>query len=206
MSYSKNTLVANATWTIYESGRYFRIMTSTGAVNISFFKNGSLVNSIDNVLSGFWRESVDGEIFDKVVIKDISALSNVIEVVIDDSRVGYDRMAIAGTINANITNQKIGGTFTRFTPAIAAGVVDYTALPAKTNRRSLVIINNMGSLNIKVFLHSGAVQSTVPTYTILPGVTLSLDGFMSLGAIGLCHSSAAGVINAGDLMIWEGVE
>ena len=158
--YFVNTVTAGTTWEIYEAGKYFRILSATGAVRVEFFANGSSLARVDNVQGGLWRESPD--VFDKVRITDQSGAANAVEVMIDSGRLGYDRLSISGAVTSQAKNA---------TPTQSAATVTTTSatlLPASTSRRYLLIQNKDGAGTVYINL-AGAAATVANGVKLGPG-------------------------------------
>lgn len=152
MSYLSNSLASGTAWQIEGAGNFFRLLSTSGAVRVEFYRNGSLVSVTDNVHAGFWRESAKP--FDRVRLTNMSGGTNTLEVVIDSDRIGYDRVSISGNIIAQAKNG---------TPTQAAATVTTAAanlLAANASRRYMLIQNKDAAGNIWINLQGTAATQT----------------------------------------------
>ena len=173
MSYGRNTLAAGATWEVCDAGGFFRILAATGAVKVEFYRNGSLLAAPENVQAGLWRV---GEI-DRVRINDQSGASNAVEIMIDDSQVGYDRAAGSVSIVANVPSQFVGANTQKTVTTTSAQLV-----AALATRKYLLVQNKDATGNIYLNFGAGAA-TTANGLKIGPGQSYELNCNISTAAI-----------------------
>lgn len=189
----KETLSAGVpvSWNI--SGRHFRLVDTTGPVNIEFYRNGAEVSEAIEVEAGYsewWPEESRG--FDKVTIT--SATAQTVKFVTRmESRVEYDR-AVG---NVAVTNNN--GTIL---PYAGAGVTTSSVQvrPAKADRRYFLLQNKSASGTVWIRTDGGAVTAATGL-KIPPGGSVEFQGFVPSGAITWIADVA---IPASDVLILEG--
>ena len=119
------------------------MLTSTGAVNVEVYRNGSLLSNTQDVGAGYWRK---GQLFDKVKITDISGAANTVEMLIDTAEVGYDRTAGVVQISGNVIVEA------HSTQGASENVVSIATVPtvlvvSNTSRRYLAF-QNQGNYDV----------------------------------------------------------
>lgn len=101
MSTKTFALSAGVPYPVHMSGEYFRILDSTGAVDVSFrSQNRALQDDAQGILAGFALALPAGKGFDYFEL--LSATSQNVQVFAGSSRVEYDRaagsVAVTGTV------------------------------------------------------------------------------------------------------------
>ena len=166
MGYYRQTIAANATWRISAAGGFFRVMSAGAAIEIEAFKNGSQQAEIQNVKGGLWRR---GD-FDELIVTNLTAAQNNVEIVTDENEMGYDSFSISG-------NQ---GAYTQ----AAATVTNTSAqlVAANSARRYLLIQNKDASRDIYVNL-TGVAATTANGIKIPAGGSLELANYCPTAAV-----------------------
>lgn len=163
MSYFSNAIAASQTWEVWQTGKFFRMLASSGACRVEFFSNGSLQSVVDNVQGGFWRES--DETFDRVRVTDMSGGSNTVEIVTDMAKIGYDRLSISGAVVVEPTRSASGLIATTAIVTTISSVLR----TSEAHRKWLMIQNRDAVGNIYVVF--GNVATIATGIKIGPGQT-----------------------------------
>lgn len=191
MSYSKNTLAGGGGWEIHEAAGFFRLLSTTGVVKVSFFRNGSLVSEVENVSGGFWRRGP----IDRVIILDQSAASNTVEVMQDVQEVGYDRSAgsVSVTGQVLVANDDFAFGQTQSTVTTTAA----NLLAANASRRYLMIQNKSATGNI--FVNFAGTATVANGFLIPAGGVWEWNGSQSNQAVSAIGNIAS---NPDVIVIW----
>jgi hypothetical protein len=166
VAYFRNTIAASGKWVIQTAGKFVRVMSAGAAVDVSLYRNGSLVAIVENVRGGLWRRGA----FDRVEIQNKVAAANDVEIVTDDDEMGYDSFTIAGQ----------QGAFTQAAATVTNSSAQLVA--ANTARRYLLIQNKDASGDI--FLNLAGVAATTANGIKVPaGGSLELAGYCPTAAV-----------------------
>lgn len=163
------TIGANGVFELHGRGRFLRLMTSTGPVDIEYYSAGRVIAQADGVEAGY-AEEFDGQGFDRVRVSADPGVT--IKAVLRESgRVAYDRGATAADVlslppvdvqsmpGVDANPVQIGGTVAALATA-PAGVTQIVAPGA-----------NVGGLRIKTaYLTAGSNWGTVMAKAGAPAV------------------------------------
>lgn len=185
MSNIAEVLTAGQSKRFNVTGRFVRLMSATGAVEITYFINGSEIGRTGNVQAGYAEEF--DEVFDAFTVVDKSGAGNTIEILYRmNSRARYDRsagnVAITNTQNSPIpvssVGQGYGGAFVSNT-ALGANAAQVVVAPGANLNGVIIHRAQLKSYN------STAVPMTVliakasaPAGVIDGDVILSPDTFV----------------------------
>lgn len=175
-------IAATATWRLGVPGSYFRLLSLTGAVDVQFLRNGTVIFTAGQVLDGFWSKPDGG--FDEIIVT--SATAQTVTLGITTGNAGYDRSAG----NVAVTNQPaLRGAFTQANVAVAA--VTGLLLNANAARRYLLIQNNHATATVYVTL-DGTAATTAKGLKIPAGGSYEIGGFgyMPIDQINVIGSAA----------------
>lgn len=181
MSDFSQTLAANTSIVAFEHGAFFRLFSSTGAVNVKFFRNNAEILHVDSVLGGFWRR---GE-FDKVEVTDISGANNTVAFVIDTGEIGYDQSA--GQVSVS-SLPPVANPVTQSNTVTGA---DAQILAANTSRKFLML-QNTGTADVFVTFDGSA--ATANGAKIAAGGAMLFDVFVPNGAIRAYSATASALV------------
>lgn len=177
------TLQANQAQEYTERADFFRLLESTGPVEVRFYSNGAEVARAEDVGEGY-AEKFDAGEFDKIRISAtvnttvhfVTRLGNVVQ---------YDKpptgdVTVAGTVQiGNLPTVRGAFTQTQVTVTNAATQLR----PANANRRYLLIQNKdtVGQILVRVDgVNTGVVTNGV---MIEPGGSWELQGYVPTAAV-----------------------
>jgi hypothetical protein len=167
----KQTISAGETWVIDAVASNFRLLETSGAVTVKFYRHGAEVGAADDMEAGF---SSDGELFERVTI--YSGTTQAVKFSVSDGGMKYDRSS--GSVS--VTNYSQQGAYTQ-APATVTNATGQL-LAANPARHALMIQNKDAAGNIFVTL-SGAAATLTNGFKIAPGANMILDVFAPTGAI-----------------------
>lgn len=142
MSNIAETIGAGLTKRFNVTGRFVRLMSSTGPVEITYFINGSEIARTGIIKAGYAEEF--DEVFDAFTVKDLSGAANTVEILYRmNSRARYDR----SEGNVSVT----GGTLNQVSKTVAADAkvwtVNYKTLTAMAANSADQIIAPAANVN-----------------------------------------------------------
>lgn len=184
---------AGATVKFNIPGRNFRLIETTGPVNVTFYRRGAEIAESVQVEAGYsekWEQDSEG--FEQVEF--YSATAQTIKFAVRmESSVSYDRAV------GNVAVTNTAGGFASFAPVV--GLVSGAVRPGAASRRYLMIQNKHASGTI--YIQPNASAATVGNGLRLgPGESLELSGFVPTGQITAIADVA---MAAGDVVVWESV-
>jgi hypothetical protein len=142
------------------SGRYFRLMQTSSAVDVEFFKTGRSVYTASGVEAGFYALPDGG--FDALQIT--SALSQTIKIALSDGTGGYDRSQ--GDVNATAVQASALANVAEVT----VGVAEVAALATGAGRKLVIFrapVSNAGP----VALGATGIALATAAIVLQPGDT-----------------------------------
>lgn len=185
------TINAGQRLEFYERGDFFRLMEGIDPVQVTYYYNGQEVSEADNVREGYAEEFDKGE-FDRIAIT--SATTQAIQFVIRyGNKVAYDK-----TPEGDVNILNVNGAFTN--SVVAVSTTNVQLLPAKANRRYLLIQNNDSAATVWVRVDGVAATSGTGVRLLNGGSSLEFQGYVPTGAINAI-GDGAGTAN---LQIVEG--
>jgi hypothetical protein len=174
------TLKANQAQEYTERADFFRLLDSTGPVEVRFYANGAEVARAEDVTEGY-AEKFDAGEFDKIRIS-ATANTTVHFVTRLGNVVNYDKPP---TGDVNVLNfpaaTAVNGAFTHSVVAVATSNVQL--LPAKANRRYLMIQNNDSVVDVWVRVDGVAATLGAGVKLVAGGTSLELQGYVPTGAV-----------------------
>lgn len=181
---------AGATVKFNIPGRNFRLIETTGPVNVTFYRRGAEIAESVQVEAGYsekWERDSEG--FEQVEF--YSATAQTIKFAVRmESSVSYDR-AVG---NVAVTNNS--GAFSFAAPAVAN--VSTNICNAGSYSRYLLIQNKSASGTIWVSLN-GALANVTNGIKIPPGGSLELDSFLPVAQINAIGDLASNT----DVVVWR---
>lgn len=167
----QETFAAGETKRFYVPGQYFRILTNTNPVDVSFLRSGRKTGeNASQVDAGYYAQPDGG--FEAVEI--YSATAQTVKIAIAMGTGGYDR-----TIGS-VSILNTGGVFAGSAPAVTNA--DTQILAANLNRRYLLIQNQDAAGNVWVKF-GGAANAGAGSVKIPPGGYLELQNYVSTDAV-----------------------
>lgn len=174
------TLQANQAQEYTERADFFRLLDSTGPIEVRFYANGAEVARAEAVTEGY-AEKFDADEFDKIRIS-ATANTTVHFVTRLGNVVNYDKPP---TGDVNVLNfpaaVPVNGAFTNSTVAVATSNVQL--LPANANRRYLMVQNNDSVVDVWVRVDGVAATLGAGVRLLAGGSTLEIAGYVPTGAI-----------------------
>ena len=169
----QQTFAAAATWELYVPGKYFTTLECSLAVNVRFYKGGTLLDSGDirGLLAGL--ECTLGEIddtepaFDRVQI-DVQA-GDTVKIGIGNGQSRYNR----GNASVSVVQNKVAQTAAFDNQNKSVGTGSAQLLAANPNRQYLLIQNNDPANEI--YIAFGKAATTTAGVRIIPGGNFMLD-------------------------------
>lgn len=165
MDVRTHTLVAGARTRIHQTGRFFKLIKTAAALDVTFERRGSPVGEVAlQVEAGYtrfpgnWANPKQG-VFDTVVLS--SASAQTVTVALSNEAGDYDRFAA-------VVQLEQPSTITTGTDSTSSGTVNI--LPADLTRTG-AILKNVGTVNIRVGGTIGATRG-IP---LKPGESVFLD-------------------------------
>ncbi|WP_430433984.1 hypothetical protein [Methyloversatilis sp.] len=159
---------AGATVKFNIPGRNFRLIETTGPVNVTFYRRGAEIAESVQVEAGYsekWEQDSEG--FEQVEF--YSATAQTIKFAVRmESSVSYDRAV------GNVAVTNTGGTFNNTAKTVTNASGGF--LSANTLRRYLLIQNKSASGNIWVCFGNGPA-TTANGVKIPPGGSYEMQGF-----------------------------
>lgn len=183
---------AGATVKFNIPGRNFRLIETTGPVNVTFYRRGAEIAESFQVEAGYsekWEQDSEG--FEQVEF--YSATAQTIKFAVRmESSVSYDRAV------GNVAVTNMAGAFSFFSPTI--GTASSTVRPAKSDRRYLLIQNK--SASVTMYVHLGGVNASIGNgLKIVPGGSAEFASFVPTGDVRVVSDVAA---SPGDCCVIEG--
>lgn len=174
------TFTAGETEEYFGVGDFFRLLDSTGPVDVVYYLQGREIAEAKNVLAGYGERLSENK-FDRVRITSPSA-QTIQFVTRDGADVRYDR----GAASVQVTN--VNGEFTQEAATVTNAS---TTLKAANAARRYLMVQNKDATGIVYLNLSGAVATVAGGVSIEPGGSLELQGFVPSGAINAIGSIAS---------------
>lgn len=149
-------------YTFAGSGRYFRILSTAGNLDVSFFQRGSMKEQAMQIGAGYWSRF--DQPFDRIDI----AGTGVVKFAVSEVEGGYDAVSIIGGVSI----AQAGSVSERVVVANNPAVL----LVAASGSRKRVIFRNLGGQSVYI---GGAGVSTNSAVLLMPG-----DVFIESSAAG----------------------
>lgn len=180
------TLAAGVAVEFQERADFFRLLAApTTDVTVVFYDSGREISRAESIGAGYAEKTPAA--FDRVRISSVGggAVKLVLRL---GSEVRYDTPP-----NGNVTVTNTAGAFTQSGLAVTAypGV---TLLPAKANRRYLLIQNNDLAIAIYVVLNGDVETLGSGGVKIAPGGSYELNSYVPTGAIMAVASSVNNLV------------
>lgn len=167
---------AGATVKFNIPGRNFRLIETTGPVNVTFYRRGAEIAESVQVEAGYsekWEQDSEG--FEQVEF--YSATAQTIKFAVRmESSVSYDR-AVG---NVAVTNNQVATLVheQKTVTTTAAGLVG-----ANSSRRYVLVQNKSSSGNIWIRFDGGISNTTGVGIKIAPGGSFEMTGYTCTGSI-----------------------
>lgn len=160
-------LPANGAFRLPASGSYFRIMSSTGAIDVTVEGTGTL----PSLTAGQAFKNVP---FNSLLILDVSGSSNSGSILVASSEFQDNQL------QGSVTISNVNGAFTQAQKTVtnASAVL----LAANTARRFLLVQNKDASGDIYVTL-DGSAATTANGIKVAAGGSIELQGYVPTGAL-----------------------
>lgn len=171
---------AGATVKFNIPGRNFRLIETTGPVNVTFYRRGAEIAESVQVEAGYsekWEQDSEG--FEQVEF--YSATAQTIKFAVRmESSVSYDRAV------GNVAVTNVNGVMAQSTPTI--GTTVFAPRPTNTGRRYLFVQNQSPSADLWMNLTTNAAVGN--GIKIPPGGSMEFQGFVPTGSVSLIASAA----------------
>jgi len=169
-------LTAGGSQTILAGGEYFRILSATGAIDLTVEGKGTM----PDLLPG---QAIKGLPFDRLVLRDKSGAPNSGSILVASSE--FQDNKLQGAVS--LTGQ--GGSFTQGSTSVGSGSA-VTLLAAKPTRRRLLVQNNTAAQILRVTI-DGSAPTASSGLRLLPGDLLDLSDFCPTGAVNAIFESGS---------------
>lgn len=179
---------AGATVKFNIPGRNFRLIETTGPVNVTFYRRGAEIAESVQVEAGYsekWEQDSEG--FEQVEF--YSATAQTIKFAVRmESSVSYDRAV------GNVAVTNVGGPFTHSNPSVP--VASSLVVAANAARRYLMIQNK--DVSLEIYVRTDSAAGILNGLKVGPGDSLEFQGYVPTGSI---YIGSPGGINSNVVVV-----